>query len=340
MIDSLMYGPVEGETFSGVTGVVEPGGIGNITAFDGATFTAKWLERGRTLAELEQHDGVLSSEIQALKTANSEDFSIRVRYGSYYIAYTVPPADLPSWGFAYVSTNTGTDIIALTHQYSPSSTATKIANFYGPVNGEAELANKVYGSVSGQARIVHQAFGHLDYGYGTVTYYTDSSHTTTNTVTISTLTELDHLSGFYSQNRSSWNATVGNITISNKDIAGVTLTNKVTSLPPYFLCGCESFNSDLILPSSLTTIRTSGESTYGSAFILSCSNMTSAINVGDLDPSIVQAATNSCFAVSQNTDAAYVQGIKIAGANRSAWLTAFPNRSSRAPYRKLVDAGY
>lgn len=223
---------------------------------------------------------------------------------------------------------------------SASDAANLVTGFYGGSNDGAQRITKLYGSANGQAKLTHQGFGHLDYGYGTVTYYTDSSHTTTNTVTISTLTELDHLSGFYSQTRSSWNATVGNITISNKDIVGVTLTNKVTSLPSYFLCGCESFNSDLILPSSLTTIRTSGESTYGSAFMLSCSNMTSAINVGGLDPSIVQAATSSCFAVSQNTDAAYVQGIKIAGANRAAWLAAFPNRSSYTPYRKLVDAGY
>lgn len=160
-----LYGPVEGETFSGVTGVVEPGGIGNITAFDGATFTAKWLERGRTLAELEQYNGTLSSEIYVQKTTGNENFSIKVRYGSYFITYAIPPTDLPSWGFTYVSTNTGTDIIALTHQYSPSGTytAANVTKFYGPVNGEAKLANKMYGSVNGQAKIIHQGFGHLNY---------------------------------------------------------------------------------------------------------------------------------------------------------------------------------
>ena len=378
-----MYGPVEGEAFSGVTGVIETGGIGNITAFDGATFTAKWLERGHTLAELEQHDGTLSSEIHVLKTTESENFSVRLRYGFYYVAYDVEPADLPSWGFTYVSTNDGDDVVTLTHQYSPSGTYTtaKVAKFYGPVNGVTTQASRVYAPVKDatldpyireggagniisvdadkllfhippsrkqkdiayikftaypsmngyklevyhtdstsqylltaaallpreiynilgvqmkaptvniavdyidfpvgyknrfKTKIVHQAFGHVDYGYGSVEYYTDSSHTTKTIGKLRSTSEVNSLAG----STSSWTATVDGQSVSNSDIISVELNRKVSTVPTYFLSGCTSLNNVDIHFANILNL--------GDYFLSGCSNFNGTIvlpykllNIGD-----------------------------------------------------------
>lgn len=222
---------------------------------------------------------------------------------------------------------------------SVNSQAIRVSELYGPVNGEAELANKVYGSVNGQAKIIHQRYSHLNY-YGTVTYYTDSNHTDIATQTLHSAQNIRGLSGYSHQNRFTWSVTINGVSISNKDIYGVTLTEKVKSLPSYFLSGCSALDSDLILPSSLTAINDSGEQN-GSAFLYRCDGMTATVNVGNLPTSIVKGITDASFSTGSNSSAAaFTQGIKIAGANRAAWLAAFPNRSSYTPYRKLIDAGY
>ena len=65
--------------------------------------------------------------------------------------------------------------------------------------------------------------------------------------------------------------------------------------------------------------------------------MISYVDVGSLPATIIESNTNTLSA-SGNSYPAYNTGIKIKGANRSAWLSRFPNKSSW-PYRKLVDYG-
>ena len=65
--------------------------------------------------------------------------------------------------------------------------------------------------------------------------------------------------------------------------------------------------------------------------------MVSYIDVGSL-PATIIAAENGTFSAKGNNYPAYTTGIKIKGANRSAWLSKFPNKSSW-PYRKLVNYG-
>ena len=110
-----------------------------------------------------------------------------------------------------------------------------------------------------------------------------------------------------------------------------------------------AFNQDVILPSTLTT-QTSAPGIW-TAFT-NCDSMVKTINVGNLSPSVfvgTDGANAHPYLATNNSSAnCYTQGIKIAGANRQAWLNAFPNLSGQSfPthsgsrwYRKLVDAGY
>lgn len=97
-----------------------------------------------------------------------------------------------------------------------------------------------------------------------------------------------------------------------------------------------AYNQDITFPSSLT--RLGNDSFYGS------NNFTGVVNVGNLSPSIVQSADKTyLFAASSSTAPSYTTGIKIAGQNRAAWLSAFPNEAittGNRRYRKLLDAGY
>lgn len=247
-------------------------------------------------------------------------------------------------------------------------------------------------------RLVHQGFGHYDYGYGSVVYYTDSSHTALSTVKISSTAELNTLAG----TTVSWSASIGGVTIPNSDIKEVILFKKVTSLPEFFLhacsaltnidisstqitstprsflTSCSSFNSAFRIPDTVTTIGSSflencdafnqivtipssvtsidagflagcdafnqnitlpsNLVSIGRDFVCRANNMTSVVDVGSLPPSI---EGNSLYFLSTNSQSAsmYTTGVRIAGANRVAWLLAFPDRTS-LPYRKLLDAGY
>lgn len=289
---------------------------------------------------------------------------------------------------------------------SVNSQAIRISELYGPVNGEAELANKVYGSINGQAKIIHQGFGHIDYGYGYVEYYTDSGHTATDMVTIRTTSELNGLGG---HGDSDWSTSVEGVTLSNTSIKKVFLNSKVDSLPVNFLrncpslvsvdlsgttitvlsasfcygctslttigaipstvqsigvsvlAGCSSFNSVINIPSGVTFIGDrflynctsfnqditlpSSLGTLGSVisprFMFGCESMTSVVNVGSLDTSIMADTDYYTFTVNNSSAPAFVTGIKIAGANRAAWMSYFPNRTSgSASLRRLIDAGY
>lgn len=97
-----------------------------------------------------------------------------------------------------------------------------------------------------------------------------------------------------------------------------------------------AYNQDIILPSSLT--RLEYESFYG------CNNFTGVVNVGNLSPSVVRNTNKTyLFAASSSTAPSYTTGIKIAGQNRAAWLSDFPNEAittGNPRFRKLLDAGY
>lgn len=95
----------------------------------------------------------------------------------------------------------------------------------------------------------------------------------------------------------------------------------------------KAFNQDVKLPSTLIALQSANV-----WFFRNCDNMTGTINVGNLSPNVIGNA-NQAFSSTNANAACYTTGIKIAGANRQAWLNAFPNSNS-SPYRKLIDAGY
>ena len=110
----------------------------------------------------------------------------------------------------------------------------------------------------------------------------------------------------------------------------MTNASNLTSIGMHFMSGCARFNDDITLPSSLTSI--------GTYFMYQCNQMVSTVDVGNLDASII-ATSNYTFATPSSTAASYTTGITIAGTNRAAWLSRFPNQTSN-PYRKLLDAGH
>lgn len=114
----------------------------------------------------------------------------------------------------------------------------------------------------------------------------------------------------------------------------LTLPNALTSIGRLFLTNAYSFNQNITLPSTLTKIGT----VNGIAFLYDCSDMTGIVNVGNLSSDIIGSDTYTLSARTQSSQA-YTTGITIAGANRAAWLSKFPN-SQTTPYRKLIDAGY
>lgn len=97
-------------------------------------------------------------------------------------------------------------------------------------------------------------------------------------------------------------------------------------------------NTSFVLPQTLTSLQC----------LYSLNNFTGTINVGNLSPSICSAGVGGLtldhfLSANVNTAPAYTTGIKIAGSNRAAWLSAFPDivrTSSNKAYRHLVDAGY
>lgn len=121
-----------------------------------------------------------------------------------------------------------------------------------------------------------------------------------------------------------------NLTIFNQKIY---LPDSLKTLSIRYL---PAYNQDITFPSSLT--RLGNDSFYGS------NNFTGVVNVGNLSPSVVQDANKTyLFAASSSTAPSYTTGIKIAGQNRAAWLSAFPNEAittGNRRYRKLLDAGY
>lgn len=144
---TTLYGGVIVQTITGVTGVIRPGGAGNITAFDGTTF---WSAVSSSLdSEALSYIGVSydsSSDWYAYIYFSDGTASQRIiRHGTL--------ADLATYGITAISNpeSGGVDYIDLTPIYTPSGS-------------EAAMVNKLYGSVGGQAKLIHQGFGHVSYG--------------------------------------------------------------------------------------------------------------------------------------------------------------------------------
>lgn len=208
-----------------------------------------------------------------------------------------------------------------------------------PVSSGSSLVASLTSSSSKSplARLIHQGFGHLDYTpYGYITYYTDNTHTTTAVAPIRTQEELD---GFANHSGGGdWSNTIdfGRVTVSTRGdhaIKMISFTDKTKTLGPYFLWGANYLDGEIVLPSSLTQI--------GTGFLYSCDSPNITVNVGNLSAAIGTELPSYPYFMSTSSSSygSYTVGIKIAGANRAAWLTKFPNRDTD-PYRKLVDAGY
>lgn len=142
--------------------------------------------------------------------------------------------------------------------------------------------------------------------------------------------------------------------------SAVTLPSGLQSIGNQFLYGCNSFNQALSLPNGLKTIGNSflhmnpatsqptiafnqplvlpsSLTSIGNYFMAFMQSMTTYVDVGSLNATIAATSNNTLCA--RNTSAAsYTTGIKIKGANRSAWMSRFPNRTSN-PYRTLVNYG-
>lgn len=158
--------------------------------------------------------------------------------------------------------------------------------------------------------------------------------------------------------------TIGNefCSLCHKLNSPILIPAGVTSIGNNFLFSCLGFNAEVSLPTTLTTIGRGFMSELGSfnqpltlprnisliggdqkdaGFLRNCRNMTSYVDVGGLDPSIVTSgsgSTNDTSFCAGPTQASYTTGITIKGSNRQAWLSRFPNSASR-PYRKLIDGG-
>lgn len=105
------------------------------------------------------------------------------------------------------------------------------------------------------------------------------------------------------------------------------IPNNITRLDENFI-DLPDFNQPIYLPQGLTSI-------YNSFWALN--NMTSTFYVGNLSPSIV---SGQFLSVNNRNYPSYTQGVKIIGANRQAWLNAFPNLDGPNTFRKLIDGGY
>ena len=167
----------------------------------------------------------------------------------------------------------------------------EIKKLYGSVNGVTKEIKKLYGSANGVTKLIFPSPI-----YGMLTFYTDSAHTSTKTIPIRSLTDLNQLGvGSYTD---PWSKTIDGETITNENVKSIVLTSQVTQLPTYFLCNCSSldsvdisqtrltgiamwflagssnFNSSLTLPATVTTI--------GNAFLAMCTSFNSNINTGNV----------------------------------------------------------
>lgn len=92
------------------------------------------------------------------------------------------------------------------------------------------------------------------------------------------------------------------------------------------------YQRDVTIPQTVTSIK--DKFLFGQYYAIT-------VDVGNLDPTTVLRTTGNnakSLTAGEQHAPAYSTGIKIKGAQRAAWITALPQRST-SPFRKLVDAG-
>lgn len=140
-------------------------------------------------------------------------------------------------------------------------------------------------------------------------------------------------------------------------LSAITFPEGVTTIGDYCLAGAGlNLNEQITFPSTLKTIGTgflTSNKTYTKPIILP-SGLTKIsglflgwlqqanieyVDVGSLSPSVNSEGYSSSFSYVNTSMPGYVSGMKIKGANRAAWLSAFPNKTSGNINRKLIDYG-
>jgi hypothetical protein len=242
--------------------------------------------------------------------------------------------------------------------------AVRAANMYGSVNGFTKVLKKLYGPTENGTRLVFQGFGRLAYDYGTLTYYTDNTYTTTATLPLTSQEQVNNLGGHYNN---TWTVDINGVSVRNDRIKEIDLSTavRVTTLPSAFLykCAyltkiimppnlletpwrflayCERFNDELIFPARLQEISDefmigcsafnqdlnipSSVSRIGlSSFLFGCVNMTSTIDFGTIPASVSYDKNSATLSTDSSSSPSYINGIKIAGTYRSDWLAQLPN---------------
>ena len=142
--------------------------------------------------------------------------------------------------------------------------------------------------------------------------------------------------------------TIGESFIEQSALASINLSplSNVTTIGNWFLCDCKSLTS--VDCSVLTAMATTSTATIGSAFLYGCEKLTNinmgAISASKLDTGAASEGGNDyySFAVDDTSCLAYTNGITLTGTDKTAIITAFPNRSYTAKeitdnFRKWVD---
>jgi hypothetical protein len=140
-------------------------------------------------------------------------------------------------------------------------------------------------------------------------------------------------------------------------LSAITFPEGVTAIGDYCLAGAGvNLNEQITFPSTLKTIGTgllmsnrvytkpiilpSGLTKISNIFLgwLQQANI-EYVDVGNLSPSVNSEGYSSSLSYVNTSMPGYVSGMKIKGANRAAWLSAFPNTTSGNINRKLIDYG-
>lgn len=144
------YGAVPVQTVTGVAGEIRAGGAGNVSSFDGATF---W--------------SAAQSAVDPNKEMDYLWFSVSVYpdKATLYLYYkdgthtSLPGvthyADAAIYGLSGTATAAGIDYIDLTPVYSTSYVSARTQPWYGSVNSQSTLIQKIYGSTGGVTKRVY-----------------------------------------------------------------------------------------------------------------------------------------------------------------------------------------
>ena len=150
---------------------------------------------------------------------------------------------------------------------SVSNLSRKVSSLYGSQNSRSRVVGKLYGSVGGQSKLTYFQLGSLPRS-GLVTYYTDSTHTTTATARIITQLDLESLTN--PAEASSWTITIDGVTFDNTAVKEVVLPTWSTTIPDAFLVGCSNLDT-LGMSPSVTVI--------GDKFLQDCTSFDSDVDL-------------------------------------------------------------